>query len=173
MSLEIWAVWKLLLYLLIALPFLSIRNFSKFQAMSLLLTGFQMMNFGSPIRLSESSDGTGSSVFNHENTGCSPSPLIKILSNMMHFGWKPFPGRTYFKALMISCPLEFSWWPNWFVGKAKITNLSPYFSQSSFICVKSRTVVPHNDAVFSTRTTLFFSSENLNSVPSNVLAVRS
>jgi glutathione peroxidase len=36
--------------------------------MSLLLTGFQMMNFGSPIRLSESSDGTGSSVFNQENS---------------------------------------------------------------------------------------------------------
>ena len=28
------------------------------------------------------------------------------------------------------------------------------FSQSSFICVKSLTVVPHKDAVFSTRTTL-------------------
>ena len=68
--------------------------------------------------------------------------VILTLSNMMHFGWNPFPGRTYFKALMISCPLEFSWWPNWFVGNAKITNLSPYFSQSSFICVKSRTVVP-------------------------------
>jgi hypothetical protein len=39
--------------------------------------------------------------------------------------------------------------------------------------MKSRTVVPHKDAVFSTRTTLFLSSENLNSVPSNVLAVRS
>lgn len=173
MSLEIWAVWKLLLYLLIALPFLSIRNFSKFQAMSLRLTGFHMINFGSPIRLSASSDGTGSSLFNHENTGCSPYPLIKTLSNMMHLGSKPLPGRTYFKALIISCPLEFSWWPNWFVGNAKMTKLSPYFSQSSFICVKSRTVVPHNDAVFSIRTTLFFSCENLNSVPSNVLAVSS
>jgi len=170
MSLEMWAVWKLLLYLLNALPFLSIRNFSKFHATSLLLTGFQMMNFGSPIRLSASSDGIGSSLFNQENTGCSPSPLIKTLSNKMHCGSKPFPGRTYFKALMISCPLEFSWWPNWLVGKAKMTNWSPNFSLSSFICVKSRTVVPHNEAVFSMRTILSLSSENLNSVPSKVLA---
>lgn len=75
MSLAMWAVWKLLLYLLTALPLRSTKNFSKFQAMSDRRTGFQMMNFGSPMRLSESSDGNGSSRFSHENTACSPSPL--------------------------------------------------------------------------------------------------
>ena len=54
-----------------------------------------------------------------------------------------------------------------------LTNLSPYFSQSSFICVKSRTVVPHKVAVFSTNTTLPLSSENLNSDPLSLLADRS
>ena len=43
-----------------------------------------------------------------------------------------------------------------------LTNLSPYFSQSSFICLKSRVVVPHKLAVFSTRTTLPFRLEKLN-----------
>ena len=44
----------------------------------------------------------------------------------------------------------------------KLTSLSPNFSQSSFICVKSRTVVPHNDATFSIRTTFPCSELNLN-----------
>ena len=43
MSLEIWMVWKLLLYLFTALPSFPMRNFSKFQAISLRLTGFQMI----------------------------------------------------------------------------------------------------------------------------------
>merc|ERR1719195_1426054 len=55
---------------------------------------------------------------------------------------------------MISLPLEFSSWPNWFVGNARTASLSENFSQSSFICVKSLTVVPHKEAVFSTSTTL-------------------
>jgi len=173
MSLETWAVWKLLLYLFTALPFESTRNFSKFHAISLRRTGFQIINLGSPMRLSWSSDGIGSSVFNQEKIGCSPSPLATTLSNITHLGSNPLPGRTYLRAFMISSPLEFSWWPNWLVGKAKMTNLSPYFSQSSFICVKSRTVVPHKEAVFSMRTTLPLRSENLNSVPSSFLAVRS
>ena len=80
----------------------------------------------------------------------------------MHFGSKPFPGRTCFNALRISGPFEFSWCPNWLVGKAKTTSFSPYFWQSSFICVKSRTVVPHNEAVFSMRTTLPLRSEKRN-----------
>ena len=44
----------------------------------------------------------------------------------------------------------------------KLTSLSPNFSQSSFICVKSRTVVPHNDATFSISTTFPCSELNLN-----------
>ena len=80
----------------------------------------------------------------------------------MHFGSKPFPGRTCFNALRISGPFEFSWCPNWLVGKAKTTSFFPYFWQSSFICVKSRTVVPHNEAVFSMRTTLPLRSEKRN-----------
>ena len=42
-----------------------------------------------------------------------------------------------------------------------LTSLSPYFSQRSFNCVKSRTVVPHKDAVFSISTIFPFSSEKL------------
>lgn len=84
------------------------------------------------------------------------------LSNMTHLGSNPFPGRTCLSAFKISSPLEFSWWPNWLVGNAKMTKSEPNFSQSSFICVKSRIVVPHKEAVFSTRTTLPSRSENLN-----------
>ena len=40
---------------------------------------------------------------------------------MMHFGSNPFPGLTCLSELMISCPLEFSWCPNWLVGNAKMT----------------------------------------------------
>ena len=43
-----------------------------------------------------------------------------------------------------------------------LTSFSPYFSHSSFICLKSRVVVPHKLAVFSTRTTLPFRLEKLN-----------
>ena len=43
-----------------------------------------------------------------------------------------------------------------------LTSLSPNFSQSSFICVKSRTVVPHKEATFSMSTTFPSSSRNLN-----------
>ena len=39
----------------------------------------------------------------------------------MALGSNPFPGLTYFSALRISWPPEFSWWPNWLLGKAKIT----------------------------------------------------
>ena len=34
------------------------------------------------------------------------------LSNNSPLNWNPFPGLTCFRALTISCPPEFSWWPN-------------------------------------------------------------
>ena len=43
------------------------------------------------------------------------------LSMRMHLGTKPLPGRTCFRAFIISWPFEFSWWPNWLLGKAKMT----------------------------------------------------
>ena len=46
---------------------------------------------------------------------------IITLSNMMDLGSNPLPGRTCRRELRISSPLEFSWWPNWFVGNAKTT----------------------------------------------------
>ena len=51
------------------------RNFSKFQAMSVLLTGRQIRNWGFAIRLSGSSLGAGRDFFRNLNTGCSFSPL--------------------------------------------------------------------------------------------------
>ena len=74
-SLSMSHVWKLLEKRFIGLPFWSIRNFSKFQLMSDLFTGFQIINFGSPIKLSVSSLGIGSLTFSQLNTGCSPSPF--------------------------------------------------------------------------------------------------
>ena len=51
------------------------RNFSKFQAMSVLLTGRQIRNWGFDIRLSGSSLGAGRDFFRNLNTGCSFSPF--------------------------------------------------------------------------------------------------
>ena len=65
------------------------RNFSKFQAMSVLLTGRQIRNWGFAIRLSGSSLGAGRDFFRNLNIGCSFSPLAStyksltvILSNL-------------------------------------------------------------------------------------------
>jgi len=44
-----------------------------------------------------------------------------------------------------------TWWPNWLHGNPKTTSLSPNFWTSSFIWGKSRVVVSHRDAVFSTK----------------------
>merc|ERR1719186_716825 len=66
----------------------EIRNFSKFQEISVLLTGFQMKNFGSAIKSSVLSLGAGRLFFNHLKSGCSFSPFTSILSNMIAFGWK-------------------------------------------------------------------------------------
>ena len=62
-------------YLFKGVPSGPIRNFSKFQAISDLLTGFQMKNWGLTIRLSASSEGAGSDFFRYLNNGCSFSPL--------------------------------------------------------------------------------------------------
>ena len=50
-------------YLLSGVPSGPIKNFSKFHAMSVLLTGFQMKNWGLDIKLSESSEGAGRNFF--------------------------------------------------------------------------------------------------------------
>ena len=47
------------------------------------------------------------------------------------------------------------------------------FSHNSFICVKSLTVVPHKEAVFSTRTTFPLYLSMLTTCPSRVLALMS
>ena len=62
-------------YLLMGEPSGPMRNFSKFQAMSVLLTGRQIRNWGLAIRLSGSSLGAGRDFFRNLNTGCSFSPL--------------------------------------------------------------------------------------------------
>ena len=45
------------------------------------------------------------------------------------------------------------------------------FSHNSFICVKSLTVVPHKEAVFSTRTTLPLYWSMVTTLPSRVFAL--
>ena len=45
------------------------------------------------------------------------------------------------------------------------------FSHNSFICVKSLTVVPHKEAVFSTRTTLPLYWSMVTTLPPRVLAL--
>jgi len=154
MSSSIFDVRKYLENLLTGSPLCEIKNFSKFQEISERLTGFQIINLGSPIRLSWSSDGVGMAFFKCVNRGCSFSPFTSTLSKMTALDTNPLPGLTYFSAFKISAPLEFSWWPNWFEGKARITNFSGNFSRSWFIWVKSLTVVPQRDAVFNTNTTL-------------------
>ena len=75
MSFEMCDVWYFLEYRLKAAPLESMRNFSKFQATSDLLTGCQIMNFGLAIMETLSSDGRGKWPFSQANTSCSPSPL--------------------------------------------------------------------------------------------------
>ena len=118
-------------YLLTGVPSGPMRNFSKFHAMSVLLTGFQMRNWGLDIRLSVSSDGAGRALFKNLKIWCSFSPLASTcsqfimesqhkathtLSNKSPLNSKPLPGLTCFKILRISPPFEFSWWPNWVGG---------------------------------------------------------
>ena len=76
-----------------------------------------------------SSLGWGNSFFRNVKIGCSFSPfastyhsfviisvnnteLSLTLSNSSPLNSNPLPGLTCFKAARISCPLEFSWWPN-------------------------------------------------------------
>ena len=49
-----------------------------------------------------------------------------------------------------------TWWPNWLHGNPRITSFWPNWLLSSFIWVKSRVVVPHKDATFSTKITFPF-----------------
>ena len=67
--------FRYLEYLLMGAPSGPMRNFSKFQAMSVLLTGRQIRNCGLAIRLSGSSLGAGRDFFRNLKTGCSFSPL--------------------------------------------------------------------------------------------------
>ena len=69
-------------YLFNGVPSGPMRNFSKFQAMSVLLIGLQIKNWGLLIRLSESSDGAGNSFFRNLNIGCSFSPLASTCNNV-------------------------------------------------------------------------------------------
>merc|ERR1711978_669656 len=88
------------------------QDFSKFQAMSVLLTGFQIKKWGLAIRLSESSEGAGSDFLRNVKRGCSFSPFTSTLSNMSPLNSKPLPGLTCFSRLTISSPPPFSWCPN-------------------------------------------------------------
>ena len=54
-----------------------------------------------------------------------------------------------------------------------LSSMKTTFSHNSFICVKSLTVVPHKEAVFSTRTTLPLYFSILTTWPSRVLALMS
>ena len=84
-------------------PSLPIRNFSKFQAMSVLLTGFQIKKWGLKhfwgqsqdegfaylaIRLSESSEGAGSDFLRNVKRGCSFSPFTSTCPNKDDFSKK-------------------------------------------------------------------------------------
>ena len=60
---------KLNTYLLKGLPSGPIKNFSKFQEMSLRFTGDQMMSLGSSMREVGSSAGSGSAVFRYWRRG--------------------------------------------------------------------------------------------------------
>ena len=59
------------------------RNFSKFHAMSDLLTGLQMKNWGLAIRLSGSSEGCGRDFLRNLKIGCSLSPLASTSIDMI------------------------------------------------------------------------------------------
>merc|ERR1711870_65840 len=108
MSASMSLVRKLREQRLMGVPSLPIRNFSKFQAMSVLLTGFQIKKWGLAIRLSESSEGAGSDFLRNVKRGCSFSPFTSTLSNMSPLNSKPLPGLTCFSRLTISSPPPFS-----------------------------------------------------------------
>ena len=94
--------FRYLEYLLMGAPSGPMRNFSKFQAMSVLLTGRQIRNCGLAIRLSGSSLGAGRDFFRNLKTGCSFSPLastceLKIYVYMkisQALGLKSLPCQT-------------------------------------------------------------------------------
>lgn len=161
MSFWIWIVWKFRLYRMYGLPSGATRNFSKFQEMSFLFTGDQVMSWGLVIRETGSSLGVGRRSFRKLNTGWAFSPLTVTFSIIGKLARKPFPGRTWQRDWTISVPLAFSWCPNWLHGKPRTTSLSANLETSSFIWVKSRVVVPHKEATFST-TVRFVSVINFN-----------
>ena len=98
-------------------PSLPIRNFSKFQAISVLLTGFQIKKWGLQkdgyilvldkihylaIRLSESSEGAGSDFLRKVKSGCSFSPFTSTCSHLNQF-WqlaRPTSLESLFKLVL-------------------------------------------------------------------------
>lgn len=97
-----------LLYRRCGLPSGVMRNFSKFHAISFLVTGAHKILLALVIKEVASSQGIGSLSLRNLKIGWEFSPFTSSFSKIGNFGSNPFPGRTYFKVFKISTPLPFS-----------------------------------------------------------------
>ena len=77
--------------------------------MSVLVTGFQIINLGSCMNEWGSSCGEGSVARRKLKSGWASWPFTSILAKTGNFGINPPPGRTYFRQFRISDSDVFSW----------------------------------------------------------------
>merc|ERR550539_1862676 len=108
MSSSMSLVGKNLEYLRTGVPSGWIRNFSKFQDISDLLTGDQLLNLGFPRRFPFESEGLGRLLFRKVKIGFSSLPFTATFWKMVARGTKPLPGRTCSSAFKISPLSQFS-----------------------------------------------------------------
>merc|ERR550539_159917 len=108
MSSSMSLVGKNLEYLRTGVPSGWIRNFSKFQDISDLLTGDQLMNLGFPRRFPFESEGLGRLLFRKVKIEFSSLPFTSTFWKMVARGTKPLPGRTCSSAFKISPFSQFS-----------------------------------------------------------------
>ena len=87
----------------------SIKNFSKFHEISVLVTGSHIIDDGDFIKVTASSLGKGNRSLKNTKMGCAFLPFTSHFSNNGNLGSNPFPGRTYFKPFKISSPFPFSY----------------------------------------------------------------
>ena len=96
------------LYLLAGFPSGATKNFSKFHAISALVTGSQMIFKPEAMNEILSSDGNGSFSFRNLNTGWVFFPLTSHFSMSVNLGLNPFPGLTWVISFLISSGNPFS-----------------------------------------------------------------
>merc|ERR1719443_2794002 len=90
--------------------------------------------------------GYGRHCFNHLNKGWAAFPFTLTFPKRWASLRKPFPGRTYVKAFLISLFFSLVWCPNWLQKTPMIFSWSPNSLLSLFIASKSLTVVPQRVA---------------------------